>query len=168
MYKKNQKGNVLIIVLIFVTLFSTIAYLGFEIGNSEQIIAEKQKIKTRTELAATSSINSVLAASQADNSDINRLILSVDSSGKVYCITGSGILDGDCSGTFDEDGKIKAFSIVKQSTSNCDVFGYSNLNTKCFSMYGLGQYTPIEIKSGEYQKIQVRTVSSESGGVYEL
>lgn len=170
---KKETGNVLIIVLVFVTLFSTIAYIAYEIANKETIVSEKIKLKGKTNVAASSAVNIIISRSQTDDGDINKYILNADTDGILYCITNNGIIKNEgtvdgCSGYFDDIQKTISLSLVKKSNTNCEIYGYSNLKVDCYSVTGYGSYTPIDIKSGEYQKIQVRTVNTESGGVYEL
>lgn len=163
----------MVIVLVFITLFSTIAYLAYNIANTESVVSEKKRLKGKADGAASSAINVIISRSQDSNGSINKYILNADETGELYCLTNNGIIENKgkvdgCSGYFDSVEKTTSLSLVKKDNNNCEIYGYSNLKVDCYSITGYGSYTPIDIKSGEYQKIQVRTVNTESGGVYEL
>lgn len=172
-FKNKERGNVLIIVLVFITLFSSMAYYAYSVGNNEQLLSEKNSLKGKADAAASSAINVIVSRSQTDSGEINEYVLNADGDGKLYCLTNSGIIKNEgktngCTGFYDDAGKTISKSLVERNNNDCDVYGYSNLKVDCYSVTGYGSYTPINIESGEYQKVQVRTVNAESGGVYEL
>lgn len=167
----KQNGYVLVVVLIFMTLFSTIAYIAYDIAHRETIIASKQEIKNKTNASSSSIINHIIVNAN-EGGEITNHILNATESGDLFCLTKNGLVknsnsDNGCNEYIDDENRLSALAIIEKEECTND-YGYSNMDYKCFSIRSLGQYKNNSIKTGESQHIQSRAINGSSTGVYDL
>lgn len=175
---KNQKGAVLVFVLLVISLITSIGFFSYNKIANQSLIIDKVRIKSETFLLAENAISSVLnifeqntnsIISQLPNSSNKKIIRCYKDDNYVEQTLNESSINYNCHDFYEY--KNKDFIIqTKTSKENslCLSWGNSDKSVQCYQIEGYSRYVPTNIKSENIQEVQIISIKTQDVGIYEF